>query len=50
MRPAGLVLPESSLTRVKFSGSPPINTPVFSPIMVLPLDADLLPAEAESSW
>lgn len=43
-----LVLPESALSKVKFSGSPPINTPVFSPITVLPLEADLLPAEAGS--
>lgn len=43
-----MVLPESSLSKVKFSGSPPINTPVFSPIMVLPLEVDLLPAEAGS--
>lgn len=36
-------LPESSLSRVKSSGSPPMNTPVFSPMMVLPLEADALP-------
>lgn len=36
-------LPESSLSKVKSSGSPPMNTPVFSPIMVLPLEADALP-------
>lgn len=45
-----MVLPGSSLSKVKFSGSPPINTPVFSPIMVLPLEADLLPKEAGSSY
>jgi len=38
-----MFLPESSLIRVKSSGSPPMNTPVFSPIMVLPVDADALP-------
>ena len=36
-------VPESSLNKVKSSGSPPMNIPVFSPIMVLPLDADALP-------
>lgn len=45
-----VVLPGSSLSKVKFSGSPPIKTPVFSPIMVLPLEADLLPAKAGSSY
>lgn len=36
-------LPESFLSKVKSSGSPPMNTPVVSPIMVLPLEADALP-------
>lgn len=36
-------LPGSFLSKVKSSGSPPMNTPVFSPIMVLPLEADALP-------
>lgn len=36
-------LPESCLSTVKFSGSPPTNTPVFSPMMVLPLEAEALP-------
>lgn len=36
-------LPESSLSKVKSSGSPPMNTPIFSPIMVLPLEAEALP-------
>lgn len=35
---------ESSLSKVKSSGSPPMNTPVFSPMMVLPLEADALPS------
>lgn len=38
-----LELPESFLNTVKFSGSPPTNTPVFSPITVLPLEAEALP-------
>lgn len=41
--------PDSSLSRVKSSGSPPMNTPVFSPIMVLPLEADALPGGGCSS-
>ena len=36
-------LPESCLSNLKSSGSPPMNTPVFSPIMVLPLEADAVP-------
>lgn len=38
-------LPESFLSKVKSSGSPPMNTPVFSPITVLPLEADALPGD-----
>lgn len=38
-----LDLPESCLCRLKSSGSPPMNNPVFSPIIVLPLEADALP-------
>lgn len=45
-----VVLPGSFLSKIKFSGSPPINIPVFSPIMVLPLEADLLPAKAGLSY
>jgi len=37
--------PESSLSKVKSSGSPPTNIPVFSPMMVLPLEADALPSD-----
>lgn len=39
--------PESFRCRAKSSGSPPMNSPVFSPIIVLPLEAEELPGIVE---
>ncbi len=43
-------LPASCLRMVKFSGIPPMKTPVFWPMMVLPLVADADPVGRTKIW
>lgn len=40
-------LPESFLRIAKSSGRPPMNSPMFSPMMLFPLEADALPGSGE---